>query len=189
MERTLGPDLAWEACDARYRAAVLRELQERAPRIFADAEIASARQLHLPFYAKHVLVDAVVEDVPGVERALLLRGPTGTIWPPVGNRDPRGQQRRSLRLDRATCRATCVFLFVLREGRARSQSKRGRDHRVAGRRRWRDRATARDRARAVKPLQLGANDADGRFRLDRRLRTPVPSLARPTPSSRRRNRK
>ena len=80
MERTLGPDLTWETCDARLRAALLRELQARAPKTLADASISSARQLRLPFYAKHVLIDLRLEGATGVERALLLRSATSLAW-------------------------------------------------------------------------------------------------------------
>jgi hypothetical protein len=141
------------------------------PGTFADAEIASARQLHLPFYAKHVLVTLVVEDVPGVERALLLRGRTGTIWldgSSTAIHAANGDE--SLRLDASTVPSYVrFFLFVLRGEQGAFTLIESADEITAlpddddGD----DRAARLETVRAQwQALQLGANDADGRFRLD-----------------------
>jgi len=171
LERTLGPDLAWEACDARFRATLLRELQAHAPRILADAKITSARQMRLPFYSKHVLVDAVIEDAPGVERALLLRGPAGSIWlDGASTAIHAANSAESLQLDAITVSSYVrFFLFVLRAEQGAFTLIESADEITAlpdgddGD----DRATRLETLRAQwKPLQLGANDAEGRFRLD-----------------------
>ncbi|HQR23978.1 MAG TPA: hypothetical protein PK163_04280, partial [Steroidobacteraceae bacterium] len=80
MERTLGPDSAWHVCDDGAVAELHDALCAFAPVGFAHARIVSARCRDLSFYHDHRLVDASLEGVPGIERALLLQGRNDTAW-------------------------------------------------------------------------------------------------------------
>ena len=80
MERTLGPNMAWEPCPSTTVAAVTADLRARAPQSFATLSVLHARQCVLPFYRNHVLIDARLLGVAGVGQALLLHDGTQTIW-------------------------------------------------------------------------------------------------------------
>ncbi len=80
MDRTLGPNISWEPCPPRLVDDLLAELRLRAPQTFAESSIVRAQQARLPFYSDHVLVDARLAGVAGVERALLLQGVADTQW-------------------------------------------------------------------------------------------------------------
>ena len=80
VERTLGPSLAWEACTPSVIDSVLADLRASAPKALRTATILHARQVTLPFYSNHVLVDVRLLGVAGVERALMLHSISGTHW-------------------------------------------------------------------------------------------------------------
>jgi hypothetical protein len=80
MERTLGPNIAWEACEPAEIRELLAELRARAPQSFAAAAVLRAQRARLPFYTDHELVDLLLQGVPGVERALLLYSQAHTQW-------------------------------------------------------------------------------------------------------------
>ncbi len=78
LERTLGPSISWEPCQADVAEDVLKELAMARPTAFASASLLHARFARLPFYSNHDLVDVRMLGVAGVDRALLLHGPAGT---------------------------------------------------------------------------------------------------------------
>ena len=80
MERTLGPNMAWEPCPPATVAAVSADLRARAPQAFATLSVLHARRCTLPFYRNHVLIDARLLGVAGIGQALLLHDGTQTIW-------------------------------------------------------------------------------------------------------------
>ena len=80
VERTLGPSISWEPCEAGVAEDILTELARTRPTAFAGARLLHARFARLPFYANHDLVDVRILGVAGVERALLLHGPADTHW-------------------------------------------------------------------------------------------------------------
>lgn len=80
MERTLGPNMAWEPCPCTTVAAVTADLRARSPQDFATLSVLHARQCALPFYRNHMLIDARLLGVAGVGQVLLLHDGTQTIW-------------------------------------------------------------------------------------------------------------
>jgi AAA+ superfamily predicted ATPase len=176
LERSLGPELAWQDCDVLARAELLRDLKSRAPLAFGAATIVGARELRPPFYAHHVLYDVTLDGVAGVERALLLRGPGAAHWLDGTSAAIHAvNEAERIQLTAATVAAYVrFFLYVLRGGQgaftliespdeivvgtAPGSVQRVDDTTVAARL-----ATARSR---WQPLTLGTPDPDGRFRLE-----------------------
>jgi AAA+ superfamily predicted ATPase len=79
-ERTLGPNLTWQDCDAPIADAALGDLRRLAPTALADARITRARVVSLPFYRNHSLLDLTLTGVPVAERAFVLHGGYDTYW-------------------------------------------------------------------------------------------------------------
>ncbi len=80
MQRTLGPNMAWEPCPSATEAAVSADLRARAPQAFDTLSVLHARRCALPFYRNFVLIDARLLGVAGVGQVLLLHDGTQTIW-------------------------------------------------------------------------------------------------------------
>lgn len=59
---------------------LLANLRVHSPRALAGAAVLEARQAWLPFYSDHVLIEASLQGVAGVEHALLLHGRADTTW-------------------------------------------------------------------------------------------------------------
>jgi len=79
-ERTLGPNLVWHDADPSTAGAALDSLRASAPKAFADCVLCRARQVLLPFYAQHRLLELTLQGLPGIERAYVLHSNGNTDW-------------------------------------------------------------------------------------------------------------
>jgi ATP-dependent Zn protease len=79
-EYPLGPDLAWQVAEPALAEGALERLRQSAPLTFAHCRIVRARQVRLPFYRHHDLLELTIEGAPGVDRAFVLHGDVDTHW-------------------------------------------------------------------------------------------------------------